>query len=72
MNLMDEVEKRIHLEATVWAFSLGLLLLMTLALLDSVTTLKKGNWGNVRFIIPCFFVFYAFGIIISRRKYSQL
>jgi UDP-N-acetylmuramyl pentapeptide phosphotransferase/UDP-N-acetylglucosamine-1-phosphate transferase len=70
INLMDEVERRIQLEAAVWAFSLGLLLLMTLGLLDSVVNLKKEYWGNVSFIIPCFYFFYALGIIISRRKYN--
>jgi len=72
INLMDEVERRIQLEAAVWAFSLGLLLLMTLGLLDLVVTLKKEYWGNISFIIPGFFVFYAIGIVISRRKYNQL
>lgn len=70
INLMDEVERRIQLEAIVWAFSLGLLLLMTLGLLDLVVTLKKEDWGNISFIIPCFFAFYFIGILISRRKYN--
>lgn len=72
INLMDEVERRIQLEAAVWGFSLGLLFLMTLGLLDSVVTLKKEHWGNISFIIPCFYVFYTFGILISRRKYKQI
>jgi hypothetical protein len=72
INLMDEVEKRIQLEATVWAFSLGFLLLMTIGLLDSVVILKKELWGIVSFIIPCFYIFYFIGILISRRKYKQI
>ena len=72
INLMDEVERRIQLEAVVWAFSLGLLLLMTLGLLDMVVTLKKEYWRNISFVIPCFFVFYAVGVVITRRKYNQL
>lgn len=70
ISSMDEVERRIQLEATVWAFSLGLLLLMTLGLLDLVITLKKEDWGYISCIIPCFFAFYFIGILISRRKYS--
>ena len=66
---MDEVERRIQLEAIVWAFSLGLLLLMTRGLLDLVVTFKKGEWGYIDFIIPCFFAFYFLGILISKRKY---
>ena len=69
---MDEVERRIQLEASVWAFSLGLLLLMTVGLLDSVMALKKEYWGNISFIIPCFYIFYFIGILISRRKYKQI
>ena len=66
---MDEVERRIQLEATVWAFSLGLLLLMTLGLLDLTVTLKKEDWGYTH-LIPYFFAFYFFGIFISKRKYN--
>jgi len=71
INLMDEVEKRIQLEATVWAFCLGLLFLMTLSLLDTVVTLKKEHW-DISFIIPFFFIFHALGTMITRRKYNQL
>jgi hypothetical protein len=69
VGAMDEVERRIQLEAAVWGFSLGLLLLMTLGLLDFVLPLKKEDWGYTH-IIPYFFVFYFFGIFISRRKYN--
>lgn len=72
INLMDEVERSIQLEATVWAFCLGLLSLMTIGLLDSVITLKKEYWGNVSFMIPSFYIFYFIGILISRRKYRQI
>lgn len=68
INTMDEVERRIQLEATVWGFSLGLLLLMTLGLLDHVVVLKKEDWSFIN-LIPMFFLFYLIGIIISRRKY---
>jgi len=66
---MDEVERRIQLEATVWGFTLGILLLMTLGLLDMVVSLNKEDWGY-RHLIPYFFVFYFLGIFISRRKYN--
>ena len=69
VGAMDEVQRRIQLEAVVWAFSLGLLLLMTLGLLDFVVVLKKEDWGYTH-IIPYFFLFYFFGIFISRRKYN--
>ena len=66
---MDEVERRIQLEAAVWGFSLGLLLLMTLGLLDLVITLKKEDWGYTH-LIPYFFLFYLLGLFISKRKYN--
>ena len=66
---MDEVERRIQLEAAVWGFTLGLLLLMTLGLLDLVVSLNKEDWGY-RHLVPYFFVFYFFGIFISKRKYN--
>ncbi len=40
---IDELERRIQLEATAIAFTLCLLMIMTLGLLDSVVTLKKEN-----------------------------
>ena len=65
---MDEVERRIQLEATVIAFSLGLLLIMTLGLLDLVIILKREDWGY-RHLIPYLVLFYFAGVYISRKKY---
>jgi len=65
---MDEVERAIQLEAAVIAFSLSLLMLMVLGLLDLVVTLKKEDW-SYRHLVPYFFTFYTLGIFISRRKY---
>ena len=65
---MDEVERSIQLEATIWGFSLGLLMLMTLGALDLVVTLNKKDWGYLS-LIPYFVLFYFIGLFISRRKY---
>ena len=65
---MDEVERRIQLEAAVVAFALGLLLLMTLGLLDLVVVLNKEDWGY-RHLIPYFFVFYFLGLCIALTSY---
>lgn len=67
---MDEVEIRIQMEAAIWAFTLGLLLLMTLGLLDLVVVLNKEDWGY-RHLVPYFFIFYLFGLIITKRKYNS-
>ncbi len=66
---MDEVEIRVQMEAVVIAFSLGLLTLMTLGLLDLVITLNKEDWGY-RHLFPYFVIFYFVGLIISKRKYN--
>lgn len=66
---MDEVQIRIQMEATVIAFSLGLLLLMTLGLLDLVVSLNREDWGY-RHLVPYFAIFYFIGLFISKRKYS--
>lgn len=66
---MDEVQIKIQMEAVVIAFSLGLLLLMTLGLLDLVITLNKNDW-SYRYLVPLFVAFYFFGLFISKRKYN--
>lgn len=69
VSSMDEVEVRIQLEATAIAFTLCLLMVMTLGLLDLVVTLKKEDW-SYRHIIPYFITFYFAGLFFSRRKYQ--
>lgn len=66
---MDEVQIKVQMEAIVIAFSLGLLLIMTLGLLDLVITLNKENWGY-RHLVPYFVLFYFIGLFISKRKYD--
>lgn len=68
VSSMDEVERRIQLEATVFAFALALLMIMTLGLLDLVVVLNKEDWGY-RHLIPFFVAFYFFGLFVSRKKY---
>jgi len=66
---MDEVQIRVQMEAAVIAFSLVLLLIMTLGLLDLVLTLNKEDWGY-RHLVPYFAIFYFVGLFISNRKYN--
>jgi len=68
MSSLDEVGIRIQLEATIWGFSLGLLLLMTLGSLELIVKLNNGMWGY-RSLIPYFTLFYFAGLFISKRKY---
>lgn len=66
---MDEVNVKIHMEAAAIAFSLGLLLLMTLGLLDLFVDLSPEDW-SYRFLVPVLISFYLMGYFISTRKYS--
>ena len=66
---MDEVQIRVQMEAAIIAFSLGLLMIMTLGLLDLVVTLNKEDWGY-RHLVPFFAIFYFVGLFISKRKYN--
>ncbi len=66
---MDEVQIKIQMEALVTAFSLGLLLLMTLGLLDLFINLSKDDW-SYRHLVPLFVAFYFLGLFISRCKYN--
>jgi len=66
---MDEVQIKVQMEAIVIAFSLGLLLLMTLGLIDLFTTLNQENWSH-RHLFPIFIAFYFGGLFVSARKYN--
>lgn len=66
---MDEVQIKMQMEAVVIAFSLGLVLLITLGLLDLVVTLNKANWSYTH-LVPMFVLFYFIGLFISKRKYN--
>lgn len=66
---LDELEKRIQLEALAFAFVLSMLLLMTLGLLELAIALNRDDWSyrHVWAMLP---VFYFGGLIIARRRYS--
>jgi hypothetical protein len=64
---MDELERRIHLEALAIAFSLGVLLLTTLALLQRAVALPFEDWSyaHVWYFLPIFY-FSAVGLVAGR------
>jgi hypothetical protein len=66
---LDELEQRIQLLALAVAFPLTLLLLMTLGLLELVIKLPPQDlsYRHVWAIVP---IFYFFGIVIARKRYS--
>ena len=66
---MDELERRIQLEALAVAFPLTFLLIMTLGLLELAVRLKPEDW-SYRHIWPFMFVFYLAGLTLARRRYQ--
>lgn len=66
---MDEVQIKIQMEAVVLAFALGLLLVMTLGLIDLFIVLNPEDW-SYRFLVPIFIAFYFLGLFIAKRKYN--
>lgn len=66
---MDELERRIHLEALAIAFPLGILLLQTLALMQRAVTLKFEDWSyaHVWIYLP---IFYFISLGLVRKRYQ--
>lgn len=66
---MDELERKIHLEALAFAYPVSMFLLMTLALMQRAVTLKFEDWSyaHVWFYLP---MFYLFGLLRAMRKYE--
>ena len=65
---MDELHRRVHLEALVLAFPLTLLLVMTLGLLELAVGLSPEDW-SYRHVMPFIVMFYAFGLWRAWKRY---
>lgn len=65
---LDELQRRIHLEALVVAFPLSILLLSTLGLLQLAINLSMDDWSyrHVWVYLP---LFYFIGLAIAWRRY---
>jgi hypothetical protein len=68
IRAMDELEKRIQLEALAVAFPLALVLVMTLGLLQLAVPLSPHDW-SYRHVWPFLYAFYAIGLAIARNRY---
>ena len=66
---MDELQRRIQLEALAFAFPLTLLMLMTLGLLELAIGLNPDDW-SYRHVWPFVFLFYFAGLIRAKRRYE--
>jgi len=66
---LDELWRRIHLEALAIAFPLAVLLLMILGLMEVATGLSRDDWSyrHVWIYLP---IFYALGMVVSVRRYK--
>ena len=65
---LDELQRRVHLEALAIAFPLTVLMLMTLGLLQLVVTLPEDDWSyrQVWHYLP---LFYFLGLAFASRRY---
>ena len=66
---MDELERRIHLEALAIAYPLAMLLLMTLALMQRAVNLPFEDWSyaHVWIYLPIFY-FLSLGLVSGRYR----
>ena len=66
---LDELERRIQLEALAFAFVLAVLLLMTLGLMELAVPLDRDDWSfrHVWALLP---TLYFGGLVIARRRYA--
>jgi hypothetical protein len=69
MQMADELERRIQLEALALAFPLGLLLLTTLGLVQRAVTLRFEDW-SYNHVWPMFALFYLAGLMVARKRYT--
>ncbi|MEN3370784.1 MAG: hypothetical protein V7609_2927 [Verrucomicrobiota bacterium] len=65
---LDELHRRVHLEALALAFPIATLFLMTLGLIERAGMLSAKHWsyGNVWYYLP---LFYLIAVAVSWRRY---
>ncbi len=66
---MDELQRKVHLEALAIAFPLAMLLLMLLGLLELIIPLSHEDWSyrHVWYFLP---IFYFVGLAYTRKRYQ--
>jgi hypothetical protein len=66
---LDELQRRIQLEALALAFPLTLILLLTLGLLEIAIELNPDDWSfrHVWAMLP---IFYFIGLALAKRRYE--
>lgn len=68
LRSLDELHRRVHLEALALAFPIATLFLMTLGLIERAGALSSKYWsyGDVWYYLP---LFYLIAVAISWRRY---
>jgi len=66
---LDELQRRVHLEALAIAFPLTMLLLMSLGLVELITPLPPDDW-SYRHVWQFLPVFYFLGLAFTWRRYQ--
>jgi hypothetical protein len=66
---MDELQRRIHLEALALAFPVALLVVFTAGLLDLAGFHGEDNWDLPR-LFPLVLLPYWFGLFRAHKKYA--
>ena len=66
---LDELHRRVHLEALAIAFPLTMLLLMVLGLVELVIPLSPDDW-SYRHVWQFLPVFYFMGLALTWRRYQ--
>jgi hypothetical protein len=66
---LDELQRRVHLEATVIAFTLTIALLWVLGLLELAVELDRDDW-SYRHVWAFMPAFYFIGLAVSWRRYK--
>ncbi|MFN0159384.1 MAG: hypothetical protein ACKVRP_15085 [Bacteroidota bacterium] len=66
---MDELERRIQLEALAFAFPMAMLLILTLGLLELAIDLSPDDWSyrHVWAMLP---MLYFGGLVLAKRRYQ--
>ena len=67
---LDELQRRIQLEALAFAFPLTLLLIMTLGLLEIAVGLNPDDW-SYRHVWPVLVALYFAGLFRAKRYYES-
>jgi hypothetical protein len=65
---LDELHRRVHLEALAVAYPLAILLLVTLGFLQLAIDLPAEDW-SYRHIWPFLVVFYLLGLTLAWKRY---